>query len=162
MRAALAITLAASLASGCCPRGGVKPDASIERVGNFGGGIGGQPMASPNFVPFVGVPLGTISEASVQLYSLHCTNRAAAPAYVFIASTGVAIYLDAAPNTATYDAGAYEFLVPAGGEIVIGNDFFSQAGWYLGGGLTWGASSQALNYNAVDAGSNIDCFFGEK
>lgn len=119
-------------------------------------------MASPNFQAYVGVPQGTISEASVQLYSLHCTNRAAAAAYVFIASTGAALYLDAAPNVATYEAGAYEFLIPAGGEIIIGQDFFSQAGLYFGGGLTFGVSSQALNYNAVDAGSNIDCFFGEK
>lgn len=89
--------------------------------------------------------VGTLATANLKavagrVLSLKATNRNAAVRYLqLFNSTG---------STATvFD----QWLIPAASMIVLGQDFFTDSGWLLSTGITWGVSTTAGSYVAATA-----------
>jgi hypothetical protein len=49
----------------------------------------------------------------------------------------------------------YCWTIPAGGALIVGNDFFTNAGINFSTGITWGVSTTFLTYTAATAAENV-------
>lgn len=116
-------------------------------------GIGGQPAASPNFTPYLATVSGVVATVPTQVHAFSCNSRAGTNTWAMVLNSASAIGNGATPT--------YAFLLPAGGMIVLGEDFFSPAGMYFSLGLAWGISTTNATYTAATA-ANHDCFFSSQ
>lgn len=119
---------------------------------NLGLAVFQKPVAASTYAPSRYVNLGSSTAANVKssagnVFSISITNANAASRYVQI------------HNTAGTPAGAavpvYTFLIPAGGMVVIGNDFFTNAGGYLSTGIGFAVSTTAGTYTAATAADHM-------
>lgn len=81
-----------------------------------------------------------VKAAAGSLLSFTATNRNAAARYFQIYNT-----------TGATTPVLYQWLIPAGSMVVIGTDFFTDMGWPLTTGITWGMSTTAGSYVAATA-----------
>lgn len=87
-----------------------------------------------------------VKASTGDVFSCSCTNRNAAARYfqLFARST--------VPPAATVPR--LEFLIPAGDQVVIGTDFFTEAGLSFASGIAWGFSTTSGTFTA---GVAADC-----
>lgn len=114
--------------------------------------VPGPPVAAGDACPSVFSNLGANATLNVKasagnVYSLYCKNANGASRWLQL------------HNTATVPAGGavplMPFEVPAGGSIVIGEDFFTAAGLHFTTGIAFAFSTTAATYTAATAGDQI-------
>lgn len=86
-----------------------------------------------------------VNATAGNVYSLTCHNENAADRYIQLHNTATV------PNVS--DAPAYTFLVPSGSQIIVGTDFFTQAGAHFSTGIAFAFSTTKDTYTA---GTNTD------
>lgn len=91
----------------------------------------------------------SIKASSGVLYAFHCNSRSSTIDWIQLFNSTSA----PAGSATAY----YQFLLPAGGEVIAGHDFFA-GGWTLGTGVAYGISSVTGTYTA-DTAANFDCAF---
>lgn len=107
--------------------------------------IAQKKLAVSTYAPSVFTNLGAATTANAKatagnLYSITCTNRNIATRYLQVFnSTG---------STATV---LYQWAVPGSSTVIIGEDMFTQEGWFFSTGITWGVSTTAGSYVAATA-----------
>jgi hypothetical protein len=111
-----------------------------------------KPLASAAYSSLLFQNLGANATLNVKasagnVFSVKCHNLNAASRYFQL------------HNTATVPGGAavplMTWLVPAGSEIVIGTDFFTQAGLHLNTGIAFAFSTTEATYTAGTAGDQM-------
>lgn len=105
-------------------------------------------IAAATYAPTVFTNLGANATLNVKastgnIYSLSCANANAAPRWIQLHNTATTPSGGAAP--------AYSFLVPAGGQIIIGTDFFTQEGANFAAGIAFAFSTTRDTYTAGTA-----------
>lgn len=108
-----------------------------------------KPLAVSTYAPTRFADLGANATANVKatagnVLSIYCNNENAADRYVQLHNTGTTPGGGAAP--------LYTFRVPAGGDVLIGTDFFTQAGAHFSTGIAFAFSTTKDTYTAGTAG----------
>lgn len=107
------------------------------------------PVSTSTYSPSSFQNLGANATLNVKasagnVFSLYCNNENAADRYIQL------------HNTATTPAGGatplYTFRVPAGGDVMVGTDFFTNAGANFGTGIAFAFSTTKDTYTAGTAG----------
>ena|ERR1700676_2750394 len=96
--------------------------------------------AVPTPLKYLGTVTATVSTVPCALKAFHCANRNAAQRYFQVFNGPTA--------TGTPD---YQWSVPAGGQVVLGTDMFTAAGWNYTAELTVGISTTSGTYVAATA-----------
>ena len=107
-----------------------------------------KPSAASTYAPTRYVNFASSTAASVKasagnVFSAAICNNNAAIRYLQIHNTASAPTASAVP--------LYTFAIPASGSIVIGNDFFTNAGAYFSTGIGFAVSTSAGTYTAATA-----------
>lgn len=99
-------------------------------------------QGTATLLQFADVSTGSavVKASGARLLSIHAANRNAASRYLQVFnSTG---------STSTV---YYQWLIPAGSQIELGTDFFTEIGWSFPTGLTVGISTSSGSYSAATA-----------
>jgi hypothetical protein len=96
----------------------------------------------------IGVVSAVLKSSAGNLRSVYAANRSAAGLWLQFQNQ----------TTAITNAGnaVLQFYVPPNGQIVIGNDFFVDAGWAFSTGISWGFSQVTTTYTAYGTAANVD------
>jgi hypothetical protein len=108
-----------------------------------------KPLASTSYSPSTYTNLGTAATANIKastgnVFSISIINTNVATRYFQL--------FNSTSSTATV---VYCWTIPAGGALIVGNDFFTNAGINFSTGITWGVSTTFLTYTAATAAEHV-------
>lgn len=108
-----------------------------------------KPLAGTTYSPTTYTNLGTVTTANIKastgnVFSISIINTNAAARYFQL--------FNSTSSTATV---VYCWTIPAGGALIVGNDFFTNAGINFSTGITWGVSTTFLTYTAATAAEHV-------
>lgn len=111
--------------------------------------IAWKPIAASTYAPTRFVDLGANATANVKatagnVFSLYCNNENAADRFVQLHNTATTPGAGATP--------VYTFRVPAGGDVLVGTDFFTAMGAHFTTGIAFAFSTTKDTYTAATAG----------
>ncbi len=113
-----------------------------------------KPSAAATYAPSKGALFGSAATLNIKaspgnVFAFTATNTNAAVRYLQLHNTASTPAASAVP--------VYTFMIPIGGMVVVGNDFFTNAGAYFSTGIAVALSTAAGIYTAATAAEHYTC-----